>query len=718
MDQRNILLAVVISLAILLAFEFFFAGPQRDQGQQTQQTAETQTGEAAPVPVPDGDDVVATPGAPSAETAAAVGREKALAESPRVHIESDTLRGSISLQGGRLDDLVLTQYRETLAPDSPDIELLRPVGGVRPYFANFGWTGAPEGVEIPTTKTLWEADRDTLSPGETVTLTWDNGQGLRFERSFSLDTYYMFEVTQRVVNESGAEVTLSPYGLISRTGTPEILGFYILHEGLIGVFDETLNEIDYSDLVDDGPEQFLTTGGWLGITDKYWLVALVPDQKSQFTGRFLHEFRNEQDKYQADYIYQPVKIPAGAIAEVTNHFFAGAKKAQLLDGYREEFGIPHFDRAIDFGWFWFLTKPFFHALHLASQDKLGNFGLAILALTVLIKLAFFPLANKSYKAMAKMRKLQPEMLKLRERFGDDKQRLNQEMMALYKKEGANPHVGLSAHRRPDSGLLRPLQGALRLHRDAPGALLRLDQGPLGAGPDQHPQRLRATALGRAGTRHPQRHQHRHLAPRHGDQHVAAAAAQPPADRSGPGQDLPLHADRLHLPPGPFPGWSGDLLDLEQRPVDRAAVRDHAARRAKSPSAETPSRRAAEPGWRRYRPMSDGEAVHDEAAIEHGRWLFAQDCDLVISAARKEQLPVSDLPEIAFAGRSNVGKSSLVNALTGRKTLARTSNTPAAPVSSISSTWAAAWDSSTCPATAMPGPPRARSSSGPASPGPT
>ena len=243
-----------------------------------------------------------------------------------------------------------------------------------------------------------------------------------------------------MVNDSDADVQLSPYGLISRTGTPEILGFYILHEGLIGVFNETLEEIDYSDVVDDGQLDFETTSGWLGITDKYWLTALVPDQERQVEARFLHTAQDGKDKYQSDFLYQTMTIAAGGTATVTSRLFAGAKEARLLEAYRDELSIPLFDRAVDFGWFWFLTIPFFHALHFFAE-WLGNFGLSILLLTVLIKIVFFPLANKSYKAMAKMRKVQPEMLELRERYGDDKQKLNQEMMALYKREGANPVSG-------------------------------------------------------------------------------------------------------------------------------------------------------------------------------------------------------------------------------------------------------------------------------------
>ncbi len=444
MDQRNLILAIVLSLGILLTYELFIGGPQRQElleQSETAQLEETVQQPDAEIPTPLPGET--TPGAAVGDLGDAAGvlsRADALALEPRIAIDSPTLSGSISLEGGRFDDLILKRYRETIEPDSPQIELLHPIGAAQPYFANFGWSAGTGGPPVPGGDSLWQANGDILGPGSPVTLTWDNGQGLRFERSLALDENYMFTVTQRVLNDGDTDVQLSPYGLISRTGTPEILGFYILHEGLIGVLNDTLEEIDYSDLVDDGPDQFETTSGWLGITDKYWLTALVPDQQRQVQARFLHTAPNGQDKYQSDYLYQTMTIPAGGTAEITSRLFAGAKEANLLDTYRDELGIPLFDRAVDFGWFYFLTKPFFHALHYFAE-KLGNFGLSILLLTVLIKLAFFPLANKSYKAMAKMRKVQPEMLELRERYGDDKQKLNQEMMALYKREGANPVSG-------------------------------------------------------------------------------------------------------------------------------------------------------------------------------------------------------------------------------------------------------------------------------------
>lgn len=443
MEQRNLILAIVLSLAILLSFQFFFVAPQTEQQQQAeQQQTPEQAGSSAPLAT----DTLGAPTLPgmaidpAQATPNRMPRAEVLAQSARVHIETPTLRGSISLTGGRIDDLTMTQYRETIADDSAQIILLSPTGADNPYFADFGWTSTAPDLSVPNAGTIWQANGNTLTPERPVTLSWDNGQGLKFERMYEIDKNYMFTVNQRVTNSGTELVTLSPYGLISRSGTPDVLGFYILHEGLLGVFDDKLNEVDYSDLQEDGLIQQETTGGWLGITDKYWQVALVPDQGKQVNTRFLHDARSGEDKYQADYLYEAVPVLPGAIAETKNHLFAGAKVVALLDGYRDNLGIVNFDLSVDFGWFYFLTKPLFYALHYIN-GLLGNFGIAIMILTVGVKLVFFPLANKSYSAMAKMRKLQPEMIKLRERFGEDKQRLNQEMMGLYKREGANPMSG-------------------------------------------------------------------------------------------------------------------------------------------------------------------------------------------------------------------------------------------------------------------------------------
>ena len=449
MDQRNLILAIVLSLAILLGFQFLVVEPQiRQEAEQTaqQRTEQQQAAPTGEVPAPPAGGVAEVPRPagtgelPTAVPQAGLDRETALGQSQRVAIESPTLIGSISLSDGRIDDLTLIRYRESIEEDSEQIVLLSPEGSEKPYFAKFGWMDPETAVPVTPVDAAWQADGNLLAPGQPVTLSWENGQGLRFKRRYELDENYMFTVTQRVTNNGTAPVSLASYGLISRTGTPVILGFYILHEGLIGVFNGVLEEEDYDTVKDDGLLQYETTGGWIGITDKYWLVALAPDQEKTVNANFHHAPSGEQDKYLASFNYAGLTLRPGASGEATSQLFAGAKVASLLDDYSDDLGIELFDRAIDFGWFWYLTKPLFKALDFFAK-AIGNFGLAILALTICVKLVFFPLANKSYRSMAKMRKLQPEMLELRERFKEDKQRLNQEMMGLYKREGANPMSG-------------------------------------------------------------------------------------------------------------------------------------------------------------------------------------------------------------------------------------------------------------------------------------
>ena len=375
-------------------------------------------------------------------------REEVIGISPRVSIDTPKLSGSIDLRGARLDDLILKTYHETIDPQSPPITLLSPEGSAKPYFSRFGWAPKPgSNVKLPNADTLWTAKGGPLTASSPVTLTWDNGEGLTFEQTIAVDDNYLFTVTQRVINNGSETAELAPFGLIARIGTPKTLGFYILHEGPIGVFNGTLDDgIKYKDLKGDynGSADAViakdTTGGWIGITDKYWLAALVPDQNDPVKARFVYNQPNGQDHYQADFVYNSVSVAPGASAETESRLFAGAKVVPLLQQYETQYKIPKFDLAVDFGWFWFLTKPIFYALHWL-HNVIGNFGIAILLLTVAIKAVFFPLANKSYKSMAKMRKLQPKMMELRERYGEDKQRLNQEMMALYKKEGANPLSG-------------------------------------------------------------------------------------------------------------------------------------------------------------------------------------------------------------------------------------------------------------------------------------
>lgn len=460
-QQKNLLLAIAASLVIVVGFNIIFPPPPVPEEAPKSELAVDPN--AAPSIAPQADGKAAKqatsnkakaqddgpklgadvsgvmPKAVSTDSKnAGMSVAAALKKDPRVQITSSRLSGSINLKGGRIDDLVLRNYRETLDPTSNEIVLLLPVGSERPYYAEFGWLG--NGVRTPSSKTVWQASGSTLSPGKPITLSWDNGQGMLFERQISLDGNYMFEITQRVKNVTKNSYSLAPYGLVSRTGTPSVLGFYILHEGLVGVLEGALQEVDYDDFEESGPKRFETIGGWLGITDKYWLAALIPDQAKKVKTGFRSDKRGNSQVYQADFLSPALDVNPGGTIETKSHFFAGAKEKKLLDSYNESLKIDKFDLAIDFGWFWFFTKPFAEALSYFN-GMFGNYGIAILILTVIIKLIFFPLANKSYRAMSKMKALQPKMEELKDRFGEDRQRMNTELMNLYKVEKVNPAAG-------------------------------------------------------------------------------------------------------------------------------------------------------------------------------------------------------------------------------------------------------------------------------------
>ncbi len=435
------LIAIVLSIAILLAWQFFVEIP-RMQHQRALEEAARQEATVAPSET-GGQRPGQTPAAPAPSGAAAAPEslDQALAKSPRIKIRSPRIVGSIALKGARIDDVELVDYRVTVDPESPRIQLFAPPGTESAYFAEFGWVpGGGQKAAVPGADTVWKADHDTLTAEQPVRLTWDNGEGLVFVRTYSLDAEYMFTVTQRVENHGQADVTLLPYALISRTGTPQTSGYAILHEGPIGVLNGSLKELKYKALKESHPVEETTTGGWIGITDKYWLAAIIPDPKAAVKARFDYADPGGIDKYQVDFLGAAQTVAPGAGADYSERLFAGAKEVRLLDHYLDADGINKFDHAVDFGWFYFLTKPIFYALDV-FHAWLGNFGLAILLLTVIIKALFFPLANKSYRAMSKMKALQPEMVKLRERYGEDRVRLNQEMMELYKREKVNPAAG-------------------------------------------------------------------------------------------------------------------------------------------------------------------------------------------------------------------------------------------------------------------------------------
>ena len=444
-QQRNIILFAVISLGIMALlwvvlphfFPTYFSSPEltAPPSSTTNPGASSTTGSNGQP---------SAPAAPATTPAAAfTPRPQALASSKRIAINSDSLLGSISLTGGRVDDLTLAKYRETVEPNSPEIVLLNPPGTKDAYYADFGWLAdANAKLKLPGPDTQWNSADTALSPDHPVTLTWDNGEGLTFTRSFELDKNYMFTVTDAVKNTGGATTQLYPYGRIRRVGTPPTIGGLYLHEGPLGVFDGTLHDGDTYSSLRKANVDYDSTGGWLGITDKYWLVALAPDQAMGIKVSFQHGMESTEDVYLTVYrAASPISLSNGGTISITSHLFAGAKEVHLLASYRDQLGLPLFDRAVDFGtYFYILTKPMFYVLDFLYR-MVGNFGVAILGLTICVRLLLFPLANKSFRAMNRMKKLTPLMTELRERYKDDKQKLNQEMMELYKREKVNPAAG-------------------------------------------------------------------------------------------------------------------------------------------------------------------------------------------------------------------------------------------------------------------------------------
>lgn len=428
MNNNNLLLAVLLSIGILFGFHYFYEAPRQ---QALRQQATLSSLAQAPIP------------AKIVEAAPTLRPRAELVQSgARIKIESPELTGSINLVGARLDDLSLVNYRTTTEEHAPQITLLSPAGSAdpdRPAYAEFGWLA--DQVAVPTATTQWKAVEKTLTPQSPLHLTWDNGAGLVFERTIALDEHFMFTVTDRVRNNGTQAVTLYPFGLLARHGA-------VLHsserEGPLGVFDNTLTEINFGDMIKEKHKSMTSDGGWLGLTDKYWLLAMIPNQNQKIAATFTYDQNGavlpEKGLFQADFRGVPVQVAAGAVAEHSTNFFAGAKRVRVIDTYADRYQIPHFDRAIDFGWFYFLTKPFLFLLDYLGL-ALGDFGLAILALTILLKLVTYPLSAKSYRSMARMKELQPELLKLQERFKEDKQALGLETMALYKREKVNPMSG-------------------------------------------------------------------------------------------------------------------------------------------------------------------------------------------------------------------------------------------------------------------------------------
>ncbi len=447
MDQKNLFLAIALSLGILFTWQVLFEGPRREALLEEQQRQAELTQPAAP-----GEQTVqGATGIPlsSAAGGGAAGvqpREAVIAAGRRVPLQSESLTGSINLENGRIDDIVLRNFRETVEPESRNIQFLSPTGSPDPYFAEFGWVGG-QGT-FGGSGTNWQTNSQTFTPESPLVLTAQTDQGLKLTRTYTVDDKFMFTITDRVENTGNAPVTLQAFARLTRINTPDTLGFFILHEGPIGILDGTLREIDYDDLEDEPPTSFATTGGWLGITDKYWLAALIPDQTKPVNTNFsFGRTARGADRYQTDFLDANVHtVSPGGSVEVSSRLFAGAKVFETLVEYRDTQNVPRFEMAIDFGWFFFITKPLLQVLiwmaeHIADLGIAANFGISILLITVIIKLIFFPLANKSYKSMSKMKALQPKMTEIREKFGEDKQKMQQELMAMYKREKVNPVAG-------------------------------------------------------------------------------------------------------------------------------------------------------------------------------------------------------------------------------------------------------------------------------------
>ena len=449
-NNRNLLITIVLSVVILTVWQVFFMQPRIEaQREAARIEQERIAAESGPTTVAPGQPVgTSVPGTPQANVPAQAtapvqaDRAATVATGSRVRIDTPAIAGSINLMGARIDDVKLKAYHTEVDKTSPNIELLNPASLPNGQYAEIGYVGSPDAGAMPGPDTVWTAPANaTLTPSTPVNLTFTNDKGVTFTRTIAVDANYMFTVSDKVDNTGTAAVSIQNYGRVTRFDKPAHASVYVIHEGLIGVTgEEGLQEISYSTLEEDKrvtPGK--STDGWLGITDKYWAVALVPSGAQAFQPNFSW-FDDGRPRFQADYLTDPIQLAPGASANVETLVFAGAKEVNKIQAYEAERQIRQFDLLIDWGWFYFITKPMFWLIdHL--YKLLGNFGLAILATTVIVKAVFFPLANKSYKSMANMKKVQPAMLEIREKYADDKMKQQQAMMELYKTEKINPLAG-------------------------------------------------------------------------------------------------------------------------------------------------------------------------------------------------------------------------------------------------------------------------------------
>ena len=423
-DNKNLILAVVLSALVLLGWTW---AANKYFPASNPQTTKVEAGKQKPLPQPSAEPAPASSPRVLKTISAAIG------SSPRVAIRTPSLQGSINLKGAQLDDLLLVNERQTLAKDSPPVRLLSPLGAPNAYIAEFGWTA--QGAQVPGLDTVWTADNEQLVPGHPVTLSTQMPDGTRYQLKIAVDDGYLFSVQQSVLNAAGQPIVVRPIGLVSRSGESADKSSWTNHVGPIGVFDGKANyDVNWKDLDKNGSQPFNNVEGWLGFTDKYWLTALAPSSSVSADFR-----RSPSGGYQADYAGAPATVAPGQTFSTQTRLFAGAKEKSWLDRY-ETAGIPKLTKAIDWGWFEFFMRPIFDVLMFLFHT-LGNFGLAIIALTFIVRAIMFPIAQKQFQSMAAMRKLQPKMKAIQERFKDDKQRQQQEILRLYQEEKVNPAAG-------------------------------------------------------------------------------------------------------------------------------------------------------------------------------------------------------------------------------------------------------------------------------------
>ena len=421
MDTKNIVAAISLSAAVIILYSLFFAPTTEQIKKNQQQINKTQNSD--------------TPIIEEDEKIKEITREVAIESSQRIKFKNNNIEGSISLVGAIIDDLIFKNYTKTLNGND-NIILLNPKNINKGYYIDIGWVTNDKNIDLPNSKTVWKVEGNkNLSPGNPVTFSWTNDQDISFEKEINIDEKFLFTINQKILNKSDKIYTFYPYGQILRNESPDVTNFYILHEGLIGVLDEQLIEEDYDDIIEKKFSQ-TANSGWIGITDKYWITSIIPDANKEFRADFSYK-----DKFKASFIQtNPIEVSSNSEINSLTKVIIAAKEVDVIDRYAENLKINKFDLAIDWGWFYFFTKNFFFAIDYFFKLT-GNFGVAIILITICIRILFFPLANYSFRSMAKMKVLQPEMTRLKELHKDDKMKLQQAMMALYKKEKVNPISG-------------------------------------------------------------------------------------------------------------------------------------------------------------------------------------------------------------------------------------------------------------------------------------